>query len=121
MSKAIRQIGTDTTTGLSSRILLSALLAAGAVAAAAEADPRPLASKLDAMRSESAKKMPAEKAAVARAALDEVRRTGVEERSLKVGQRAPGFRLPNASGKTVSSVELLAKGPVVVAFYRGHW
>jgi sulfatase modifying factor 1 len=40
---------------------------------------------------------------------------------LKVGERAPDFILPNAFGKPVSLSEQLAKGPVVLTFYRGAW
>jgi hypothetical protein len=35
--------------------------------------------------------------------------------------KAPEFSLPDASGNTVALSELLAKGPVVVVFYRGYW
>ena len=40
---------------------------------------------------------------------------------LKAGTRAPGFTLPNAYGKKVSLAGLLAKGPVIINFYRGAW
>jgi peroxiredoxin len=40
---------------------------------------------------------------------------------LKVGERAPDFTLPNAYGKPVSLSSHLARGPVVLAFYRGAW
>ena len=40
---------------------------------------------------------------------------------LKVGERAPDFTLPNAFGKPVSLSGQLAKGPVVLTFYRGAW
>ncbi|GAA1315122.1 peroxiredoxin-like family protein [Pseudonocardia xinjiangensis] len=38
-----------------------------------------------------------------------------------VGEAAPSFRLPNATGAEVSLDRLLADGPVVVSFYRGAW
>lgn len=40
---------------------------------------------------------------------------------LKVGETAPGFSLMNARGETVSLAGLLARGPVVLIFYRGAW
>ncbi len=40
---------------------------------------------------------------------------------LKVGERAPGFRLPDARGESVTLADLLANGPVVLTFYRGAW
>jgi peroxiredoxin len=37
------------------------------------------------------------------------------------GERAPGFALPDAAGARVALGELLMRGPVVVAFFRGGW
>jgi peroxiredoxin len=39
----------------------------------------------------------------------------------KAGDKAPGFTLKDPDGHVVSSGELLAKGPLVVSFYRGVW
>jgi peroxiredoxin len=41
--------------------------------------------------------------------------------SLKVGDIAPEFGLPNGEGKLVKLSEFTARGPVVVIFYRGYW
>ncbi|MEM0964352.1 MAG: peroxiredoxin-like family protein [Bacteroidota bacterium] len=41
--------------------------------------------------------------------------------ALSVGDRAPDFALPNASGGTTRLSELLLDGPVVLTFYRGAW
>jgi peroxiredoxin len=38
-----------------------------------------------------------------------------------VGQPLPPFILPDQDGRLVKLEELLARGPVVVAFHRGHW
>ena len=48
-------------------------------------------------------------------------KSGVAEKALKVGDKAPDFRLPNVNGESVSLSDALAKGPAVVAFYRGSW
>lgn len=45
----------------------------------------------------------------------------VTERALQVGAKAPDFVLPNAAGKDVALKALLARGPVVVTWYRGGW
>ncbi|WP_426699684.1 peroxiredoxin-like family protein [Rhodanobacter sp. Col0626] len=39
----------------------------------------------------------------------------------KAGDKAPEFALKDPDDHVVSSVELLAKGPLVVSFYRGVW
>jgi peroxiredoxin Q/BCP len=36
---------------------------------------------------------------------------------LKVGDKAPDFTLPGADGKPVTLSTLLAKGPVILAFF----
>ncbi len=48
-------------------------------------------------------------------------RSGITERSLKVGEPVPNFTLPNASGQPIQIQTLLAQGPVVISFYRGQW
>lgn len=40
---------------------------------------------------------------------------------MQVGQTAPEFTLPDAFGHEVSLKTVLAKGPVVISFYRGEW
>src|SRR2546430_1914152 len=54
-------------------------------------------------------------------ATDELIASGAAERALKAGDRAPEFTLKDADGHEVSSRDLLAKGPLVVTFYRGVW
>ena len=47
--------------------------------------------------------------------------SGAATRALKAGDRAPAFTLDDPDGNPVSSDTLLAKGPLVVSFYRGVW
>ena len=47
--------------------------------------------------------------------------SGILDQTLKVGETIPDFALPNATGQTVNIRDLLAQGPVVIAFYRGGW
>ncbi|MFJ5295917.1 peroxiredoxin-like family protein [Pseudomonas sp. NPDC088368] len=54
-------------------------------------------------------------------ATDELIASGQAERTLKVGDKAPVFTLNDPDGNPVSSTELLAKGPLVISFYRGVW
>jgi hypothetical protein len=54
-------------------------------------------------------------------ATTELKATGIENRSLKIGDRAPEFSLFNQDHVQVNSADLLRQGPVVVSFFRGHW
>jgi len=54
-------------------------------------------------------------------ATEDLCQSGLAERALKTGERAPAFTLNNQDGNSISSAELLAKGPLVITFFRGHW
>jgi hypothetical protein len=41
--------------------------------------------------------------------------------ALRVGERAPDFTLPDASGRPVALADYRGKKPVVLVFYRGYW
>ena len=41
--------------------------------------------------------------------------------AIKLNQQAPNFELPDPQGTVISSLDLLAKGPLIVTFYRGSW
>jgi len=47
--------------------------------------------------------------------------TGVGTEAPKPGEPMPDFLLPDETGRLHSLTELLANGPVVIAFHRGHW
>lgn len=47
--------------------------------------------------------------------------SGAAEKALKAGDKAPSFTLNDPDGNPVSSNELLAKGPLIISFYRGVW
>ena len=51
----------------------------------------------------------------------ELKASGQAERARKVGDPAPEFALPDGSAEIVRSADLLARGPLVVSFYRGVW
>jgi len=54
-------------------------------------------------------------------ATDQLIASAQAQRAKKAGDRAPEFVLADADGKPISSRELLAKGPLVISFYRGVW
>ncbi len=62
-----------------------------------------------------------ENQAINERAIAELEASGVAERILPVGAKAPEFTLPDQNGKMVSSVELLSRGKLIIDFYRGRW
>jgi len=54
-------------------------------------------------------------------ATDDLSDSGIADRVLKPGAKAPEFVLPNAQGEQRTSRDWLARGPLVVSFYRGVW
>jgi len=73
------------------------------------------------LNNQSRSMMPAEVAATLQQATEDLVRSGIAERSLKEGAKAPDFVLPNVKGDPVHLSDLLARGAVVLTFYRGGW
>jgi len=80
-----------------------------------------LEDKLAATRAASAARIPPDKAAIMHRATEDLRRSGILDRIVKVGQAAPAFELVGYDGRRVSSAALLARGPMVLSFFRGSW
>jgi peroxiredoxin len=62
-----------------------------------------------------------ENQAINERAVAELEASGIAERILPVGAKAPQFTLPDQNGRMVSSTELLAHGKLIIDFYRGRW
>jgi hypothetical protein len=80
-----------------------------------------LKDELEAIRAMARASLPEDSQALMQRSVDELRASGILDRVLKVGARAPDFTLPNTEDVPVSLPALLAKGPVVVSFFRGRW
>jgi len=80
-----------------------------------------LKEELDARRAEFLRTAPKEKAQAYQRGVDELVAAGTAARAVQQGERAPDFTLTNARGEQVTLSGLLARGPVVLAFYRGGW
>jgi peroxiredoxin len=53
--------------------------------------------------------------------VESLRAAGAASNTPKVGDALVGFALPDSRGRYVSSLDLLALGPLVLSFYRGGW
>ena len=80
-----------------------------------------LETKLAAIREGAKAKIPADMLATMHRATDALRASGILNSVLKVGAQLPAFSLQNARGATVSSSDLLQRGPLVLTVFRGHW
>ncbi len=80
-----------------------------------------LAEKLEATRAASAARIPPERAAIMERATNDLRKSGILDRIVAVGNPAPAFELANHDGRRVASADLLAGGPLMLSFFRGSW
>ncbi len=80
-----------------------------------------LQDQLDEITAQTRTLVQPERLAIAERAVEELFAGGIENRMLQAGSIAPQFALPDFSGKTVRSADLLALGPLVVNFFRGRW
>ncbi len=80
-----------------------------------------LKDQLATIREGAIQRIPEASRVIMHRAIDDLRASGIVDRVIKVGDRMPAFNLENTSGATVSSADLLAKGPLVVSFFRGKW
>lgn len=80
-----------------------------------------LRERLAAMREERQGKRDPEWVRIMHQATDDLRDSGIADRVLKPGDRAPEFVLANARGDKRSSRVWLERGPLVLCFYRGVW
>jgi peroxiredoxin len=77
-----------------------------------------LQQQLEALKSKSAS---APIAGAAAKAVQDLMASGLADQSIKQGEKAPDFVLPDVHGENMQLSQLLAKGPVVLIFYRGGW
>ena len=77
--------------------------------------------KLDAKKEAFQSSAPAEALQVMGRALKELNESGIMDRVVAEGNRAPDFSLVSAGGERVDLAQRLATGPVVLGFYRGRW
>ncbi len=80
-----------------------------------------LQEELNALKARSEARIPEEKRAIMHQATEELEKSGLKEKVLKVGDRAPDFSLKDTQDSLVSLGSLLERGPVVLSFYRGGW
>jgi peroxiredoxin len=86
-----------------------------------QTDIRPLRDIFGERKELIAKYVPAETQAIHARAVAELKQRRLAANILPVGAKAPEFQLQDHDGKSVSSVDLLAKKRLVLCFIRGRW
>lgn len=82
---------------------------------------RPLREQLAERSANIEKYVPAATREVYARVVEELRRSGMAERALRAGAKAPDFELSDHEGKPVASSKLLEQGRLIVCFIRGRW
>lgn len=80
-----------------------------------------LEEKLRTAREKASGMMPEDALEVLNSHTRKLSESGQADEAVGEGDRAPDFRLPSTEGGEVQLSDLLARGPVVVNFYRGRW
>jgi peroxiredoxin len=80
-----------------------------------------LSEQLEEYRTAWKQRVPAERQATMEQHIAHLAESGIGRSAKQVGDTAPPIVLPDAHGGTLDVATLLAKGPVVVTFYRGGW
>ena len=80
-----------------------------------------LQEKLDAIKKGFEAQAPKEVLEIMHRATEDLNNSGILDQTVKAGDKAPDFTLNNTAGQAVSLSQLLAKGPLVLGFYRGRW
>jgi peroxiredoxin len=89
--------------------------------ASPETDIRPLRDIFAERKALIAKYVPAETQAIHTRAVAELKQQRLAANVLPVGAKVPEFQLQDHEGKGISSSDLLARGRLVLCFFRGRW
>lgn len=80
-----------------------------------------LKSLLDEKKAAFNEKAPDDLKEVYQEGLDFVKKSGILDKALNVGDKAPDFTLTNQVNEPVRLYDVLKKGPVILTWYRGGW
>ena len=80
-----------------------------------------LADELEALKRAWSERVGPEVAGLVEENNNALRASGIQDRALKAGERFPTLVLPDQLNRPIDLAKLMAKGPLVVTFYRGGW
>lgn len=77
--------------------------------------------EIDNFKAAFKKNVPEDVQALMKSATDDLENSGITQKTPNIGDKLVSFALPNHLGNEIKLDDLLAKGPVVLTFYRGGW
>ncbi|RTZ49853.1 AhpC/TSA family protein [Chryseobacterium arthrosphaerae] len=80
-----------------------------------------LAKQIEQLNQELSSQLPQEVINAFGKSVDDLKTKNMEDRCIQPGEKMPEFLLPNATGKMIDSNDILKKGKMILAFYRGSW
>ena len=80
-----------------------------------------LAKQIEQLNQELSSQLPQEVINAFGKSVDDLKTKNIEDRCIQPGEKMPEFILPNATGKMIDSNDILKKGKMILAFYRGSW
>ncbi|AYZ13689.1 AhpC/TSA family protein [Chryseobacterium arthrosphaerae] len=80
-----------------------------------------LAKQIEQLNQELSLQLPQEVINAFGKSVDDLKTKNMEDRCIQPGEKMPEFLLPNATGKIIDSNDILKKGKMILAFYRGSW
>jgi peroxiredoxin len=84
-------------------------------------DTRPLREQLAERKALIEKLVPPDLQAIHKKVVEDLKASGIADRTLQPGGKAPAFELPDHNGKRVTSADLLSRGRLILCFIRGRW
>lgn len=84
-------------------------------------DTRSLREQLAERKELIAQYVPPETRAIHARVIADLKQDRIEARTLPIGAKVPAFELHDHRGRVVTSSDLLAKGKLVICFFRGRW
>ncbi|PXW11099.1 MULTISPECIES: peroxiredoxin-like family protein [Chryseobacterium] len=81
----------------------------------------PLAIQIEQLNQELSSQLPQDILNAFGNSVEDLKTKNMGDNSIQAGQQMPEFSLPNAYGENIHSTQILKKGKMILAFYRGSW
>jgi peroxiredoxin len=80
-----------------------------------------LAKQIESLNNELSQQIPQEVSEVFEKSINDLKTQNIENKSIQIGDILTPFSLPNTKNQLIHSKDVLKKGKMILAFYRGSW